>query len=364
MSVESKIKELLSGKGKQELTEESTENLAAGGMADTGSKAASNAKKDTSKAGQAATAGDTTQPKQGSSQEASFTTSDENDSNLGSKNASSVSKAPAPQTKGDAKSVKIPNMEEKQEQDNVISDADISAQLNNIFGEELSEDFKAKATSIFEAAVIARVNHEMERVTAKLEESNAAQLKEYTESLVEKVDSYLNYVVECWMEENALAVESGLRTEIAEDFISGMKELFKEHYIDIPEEKYDVLADLQAHNDELANKLDEAIKTIVETSKELNAVKKASVFEEQTKNLTNTESEKFKKLVEGIDFDSEDLYREKLEVIKENYFRAPTSKSPEQVLVEETAVNNTGSFETNTTVDQYVKHLTRAIKTR
>jgi len=366
MSVESKIAQLLSGKDKQKLTEESTENLAAGGMADTGSKAASNAKKDTSKAGQAATAGDTTQPKQGSSQDASFTTSDEDDTNLGAKNSSSVSKAPVPATKGDAKSVKVPNMEEKQEQDNAISenDVDVSAQLNSIFGEELSEEFKAKATSIFEAAVIARVNHEMEKVTAKLEEANANQLKEYTESLVEKVDSYLNYVVEQWMDENALAVESGLRTEIAEDFITGMKELFKEHYIDIPEEKYDVLADLQAKNEELSAKLDEAIEKNVETSKELSSVKKASIFEEQTKNLTSTEAQKLKKLVEGVDFESEDLYREKLAVITENYFPTHTGKSPEQVLVEETAINSASSFENNTTVDQYVRHLSRAIKTR
>ena len=220
-------------------------------------------------------------------------------------------------------------MEEKQEQDNAISenDVDVSAQLNSIFGEELSEEFKAKATSIFEAAVIARVNHEMEKVTAKLEEANANQLKEYTESLVEKVDSYLNYVVEQWMDENALAVESGLRTEIAEDFITGMKELFKEHYIDIPEEKYDVLADLQAKNEELSSKLDEAIEKNVETSKELSSVKKASIFEEQTKNLTSTEVQKLKKLVEGVDFESEDLYREKLAVIKENYFPTHTGIS-------------------------------------
>ena len=119
---------------------------------------------------------------------------------------------------------------------------DISSQLNSIFGEELSEEFKTKATSIFEAAVIARVNNEMEKVTARLEEQAVEQLTEFKEGLVEKVGSYLNYIVEQWMEENSLAVESGLRTEVAEDFISGLKTLFKEHYIEVPEEKYDVLS--------------------------------------------------------------------------------------------------------------------------
>ena len=255
MSVENKIKELLSRTGsKQQLTEESKEDLTAGGMADTGAKAAMNMSRDTSKAGKPANAGDTTQPKQGSSQDASHTEWDEDEANPGAKAAAPVaSNVGLPSSKGDAKSAKVPAMEQEQTEGKTITeqDADIQSQLNSIFGEELSEEFKTKATSIFEAAVIARVNNEMEKVTARLEEQAQQQLEEHKAGLVEKVDSYLNYVVEQWMEENSLAVESGLRTEIAEDFISGLKTLFKEHYIEVPEEKYDVLDELQKKAEEL-----------------------------------------------------------------------------------------------------------------
>lgn len=370
MSVENKIKELLARAStpEQQLTEESTENLAAAGMADTGAKAAMNMSKDSSKAAKAATAGDTAQPKQGSSKDASFTETDEDAENLGAKNATSVSKdTTLPKSKGDAKSAKVPNMEESEEEGEVIaedqSDADIQSQLNTIFGEELSEEFKTKATSIFEAAVIARVNSEMEKVTAKLEEQSAADLTEFKAGLVEKVDSYLNYVVEQWMEENSLAVESGLRTEIAEDFISGLKTLFKEHYIEVPEEKYDVLDELQKKAEELEAKLNESIEQNVNSSRELAELKRQRVFEEQTKDLAATEVEKLRKLVEGVDFDSEDLYREKVGVIKESYFPKAAKTSPEKVLVEESGTNP-AAFENNDAMSKYVQAISRTVKTR
>lgn len=367
MSVENKIKELLSRSGEKskQLTEESKENLAAAGMADTGAKAAAGMSKDTSKAAQAATAGDTTQPKQGSSKDASFTTHDEDDDNPGAKAAAGITKAGLPDSKGDAKSVKVPSMEETESEGEAITEeeTDISSQLNSIFGEELSEEFKTKATSIFEAAVIARVNHEMEKVTARLEEQSATQLESFKASLVEKVDGYLNYVVEQWMEENALAIESGLRTEIAEDFISGLKTLFKEHYIEVPEEKYDVLDELQTQTEELKAKLDEAIGQNVEVSKELASLKQAKIFEEQTKDLAATEVEKLKKLVEGIDFEGEDIYREKVAVIKENYFPKSAPKSPEKVLVEESGTNP-AAFDNTTVMTKYVQALSRTVKAR
>lgn len=378
MSVENKIKELLArSSDKQSLTEESKENLAAGGMADTGSKAASSMSRDTSKAGKPANAGDTTNPKQGNSKDASFTTRDEDDSNPGAKVAAPVSKAPTPATKGDAKSVKIPNMEQTETEEEVVSEEeeveeiendnsekiDLSIQLNSIFGEELSEEFKLKATSIFEAAVIARVNAEMETVVARLEEQSEQQLLEFKDSLVEKVDNYLNYVVEQWMDENQLAVESGLRTEIAEDFISGLKTLFQEHYIEVPEEKYDVLQDLQSIAEDLESKLNESISDNVSLSKELAELKAAKILEEQTKDLADTEVEKLKKLVEGVNFDSEDLYREKVSVIKENYFPKATKTSPEKVLVEES--NATGAtFDNNQVMAKYVQAISRTVKTR
>ena len=366
MSVEQKIKELLTRvSDKQQLTEESQETVAEGEIVAAATKAAAATKKDTSKSAAAATAGDTTQPMQGSSEKASFTSHDEDDQNPGAKAAAAVSKAPSPDMKGDAKSVKVSAMEEEQTDGETITedDADISNQLNLIFGEELSEEFKQKATSIFEAAVIARVNNEMEKVVVKLEEQTATQLNEYKEALVAKVDDYLSYVVEQWMEENQLAVESGLRTEIAEDFISGLKTLFTEHYIEVPEEKYDVLDDLQTVSESLEAKLNEEVSKNIAISKELAELKATIVFEEQTKDLADTEVEKLKKLVEGVDFENEELYREKVSVIKENYFPKAVKTSPEQTLVEE-AGTNPAAFANNGSMSQYVQALSRTLKTR
>ena len=366
MSVENKIKELLTRTNdKQQLTEESKEDLAAAGMADTGAKAASKMSKDNSKAATAAIAGDTTQPKQGSSKDASFTETDEDTENLGSKNAMSVSKDTSlPKSKGDAKSVKTAAMEENETEGELIEEEkiDIQSQLNSIFGEDLSEEFKTKATSIFEAAVIARVNNEMEKVSTKLEEQADRDFAEFKGSLVEKVDSYLNYVVEQWMEENAIAVETGLRTEIAEDFISGLKTLFKEHYIEVPEEKFNVLDELQTKAEQLEADLNEAIEANVQTSKELAELKQTKILEEQTKDLAATEVEKLKKLVEGVDFENESLYREKVAVIKENYFPKSAPKSPEKMLVEESGTNP-AAFD-NPVMTKYVQALARTVKTR
>jgi len=368
MSVENKIRELLSRSGdtQSHLTEESKEDLTASGMADTGAKAAMNMKRDTSKAGQPAVAGDTTQPKQGSSKEASHDEWDEDVANPGAKASAPVSKdTTLPKSKGDAKSAKVPNMEEEDKEGEVIAeeDNDIQSQLNSIFGEELSEEFKNKATSIFEAAVIARVNHEMDKVVSKLEEQAAQEFIEYKETIVEKVDSYLNYIVEQWMEENQLAVESGLRTEIAEDFMNGLKTLFKEHYIDVPEEKYDVLGELQAKAVDLEAKLNDAINENVASSKDLAELKAARVFEEHTKDLADTEVEKLKKLVEGVEYGSEAVYREKVAVIKENYFPKTAPKSPEKMLVEESGTNP-AAFDSNDVMSKYVKAIARSVKTR
>ena len=138
--------------------------------------------------------------------------------------------------------------------------------------------------------------------------------------MVEKVDSYLNYVVEEWMKENELAVERGIRTEIAEDFITGLKTLFKEHYIDVPEEKYNVLDDLTAQKEDLESKLNEQIEKNVELSKKVSESDKASVLADVTADLADTEKEKFEAMAENIEYDSADKFKEKLETVKESYF--------------------------------------------
>ena len=354
MSVETKIKELLEGKTSTQLQEEATDNLAAGGVADTGAAASAKQKKDSSKAAQAAVEGDKTNPMQGSSEKASFETSDEGDDNPGAKASSSISNQSGTiATKGDAKSVKTMAMEE----------VDVKSELSSIFGEDLSEEFKTKATSIFEAAVIARVNAEMDKVLTKLEEHNEAQIKEFKDSLVDKIDSYLNYVVENWMDENQLALESGLKTEITEEFITGLKTLFKENYIEVPEDKYNVLEDLTDKVDSLTVKLDESISENVELSKQVVELKKQMVIEEQSKDLVATESEKFKKLVEGVDFDTDELFKEKISVIKENYF--PKNSKPaasQQVLVEDT--EPVDQLETDSVMNKYISAISRSVKVR
>jgi hypothetical protein len=296
---------------------------------DAGDNANDVIKKDTSKSGKGSGQGDKTQPMQGSSKKASY----------GFANQDSIGKTYAQE------------------------EVDISSQLNSIFGEDLSEEFKTRATSIFEAAVIARVNSEMEEVTTALEEQTAEQLVEFKEALVEKIDGYLNYVVEQWLEENALAVETGLRTEIAEDFINGMKDLFKEHYIEVPEEKYNVVEELTNTTSELKNQLDESISMNVDLSRQLAAVTRAQILEEQTRDLADTEADKLKKLVEGVDFESEDLYREKVSVIKENYFPKAVKSSPEQMLVEESGTNS-HAFSDNDPMSKYVTALSRTLSSR
>lgn len=352
MSVENKIKQLLSHK--EQLVEEATEDLSAAGMGGTGTKASASAKKDTSKASVAANAGDATNPMQGSSEKASFETRDEDDENQGAKVSGSISNQSGTiAMKGDAKSVKTQAMEE----------VDVKSELNNIFGEELSEEFKSKATSIFEAAVIARVNSEMDKIVTKLEEQNAAQLVEYKEVMVEKVDSYLNYVVEQWMQENEVAIDSGLRTEITEGFIVGLKNLFKESYIEVPEEKYDVLDELTNKVDSLTVELDETIQENVEIVKQFTELKKKVILEEQVKDLASTEAEKLVKLVEGVEFESEDLFKEKISVIKENYFPKTVKASAEQKLVEEVQTSAPILEETGT-MSKYVQSLSRTMKSR
>ena len=188
----------------------------------------------------------------------------------------------------------------------------------------LSEEFKQKAATIFEAAVGAKV---IEELTNRMEdyqkitqdESNAHNTN-FQQELTEKVDGYLNYVVEEWMKENELAIERGIRTELVEDFMSGLKTLFTEHYIDIPEEKVDMVDDLFTKVEDLEKQLSEEIDRGVELQQELSSFKKDDVVRKVTQDLADTEAEKVTKLAEGIEYENDEQYSEKLNVLKENYF--------------------------------------------
>ena len=215
-----------------------------------------------------------------------------------------------------------------------------------IEGEELSDEFKEKAATIFEAAVFARVNEEITNRVEKLEEQYKVELEEAVESnkkeMVERVDDFMNYVVKEWMQENELAIEKGIRSEIVEDFMVGLKNLFFEHYIDIPDEKVDLVDDLFTKVEDLEESLNQEIDKNIQTNKELRDYKKLDALYTVSEGLTDVETEKMQKLAEGIEYKTEELYAEKLQTIKENYF---PGKEQQQTLTEDTSVQTQDDME-------------------
>ncbi len=232
--------------------------------------------------------------------------------------------------------------------------------IANLFADEehLSEEFKTQAASLFEASVVARVNQQMESIEDELVEEANKAFDEAKEKLVENVDKYLSYVTEQWLKENELAVENGLRNEITESFLNGMREVFKEHYIDVPEEKFDVLAEQQSEIDELKSKLNEEINKSVAISEDREQLQKEKVFRSVVDDLAETEVEKFEGLVEGINFDGEDKYISKLNVIKENYF--PKAKADDSDKLEDSV--DQGTLTDNTVMSRYVQGISQAAK--
>ena len=192
---------------------------------------------------------------------------------------------------------------------------DVNALLG---GEELSEEFKAKAKTIFEAAISAKVAEIKEAIEAQYEEEFVAALAEEKESLAERVDSYLEYVADEWFEENALVIEQGLKTEMTESFLAGMKNLFEEHYVEIPEEKYDVLESMVEKLDDMETKLNEQIERNIGLNKRLAESSAQDVLTQVSSGLAETQKEKLASLAESVEFESEEEYREKLETLKES----------------------------------------------
>ena len=211
-------------------------------------------------------------------------------------------------------------------------------------GEDLTEEFKEKAATIFEAAVMTRVREEV----VALDEAYATKLEEekeiFKEELTEKIDGYLDYVVEQWLEQNEIALESGMKSDILESFVGGMKSLFEEHYIDVPEEKYDVLGDLQEQVEVLRNKLDETVASNVELRTQILESEAENLVESYASNLVETDKEKFLALVEDLEFDGLEGFDKKLKTIHESYFSKKTAKpltesvvTDEPILTEEFA---------------------------
>ena len=189
-----------------------------------------------------------------------------------------------------------------------------------VAGEDLSEEFKEKAATIFEAAVKSKVRDEIDRITEESKTEKDEEIETFKDELTEKVDTYLNYVVDEWTKENELAIERGLKGEIAEDFISGLKQLFEDHYIDVPDEKYDVLEAQSEKISELEEKLNEAIQKNVSFKDSNSKLVREQVISEVSEDLADTEIEKFKSLTNDIDFTDEESFREKLDTLKDSYF--------------------------------------------
>jgi len=234
-------------------------------------------------------------------------------------------------------------------------------------GEEgLSEDFKQKASTIFEAAVQAKVveqvNSKMEELETELKSDQDTSSEEFAKELTEKVDGYLTYIVEEWMKENELAIERGIRTELVEDFMSGLRTLFTEHYIDIPEEKVDMVDDLFTKVEDLETSLDEEINRGVELQKELSQFKKDDALRDATKDLADTETEKISKLSEGIEYENEEQYIEKLNVLKESYFPKSEAVTSEIAETDETIEVTEESEKKEKILTEEMKHYTSAIK--
>ena len=213
---------------------------------------------------------------------------------------------------------------EETEDETIDVSADVDALVKD---EDLSEEFKSKAATIFEAAVNSKVKEAKKKMQAGYEEKLKEESEKSKGELVEKVDSYLAYVVEEWMKENELALERGIKGEIAEDFISGLKKLFEEHYISVPDEKYDVLEDQASKIESLETKLNEEIEKNVELNKENSESKRTSIVAEMGEDLAETSKEKFNKLAEEVEYKNEEDFRAKVSTIKESYFGAKKEAS-------------------------------------
>lgn len=240
-------------------------------------------------------------------------------------------------------------------------DIDVSSDVQALFGdEELSEEFKDKATTIFEAAVLSKINEVLDTADVDLASDLEAEKETMVEDLTTKLDDYLEYVAEEWMKENELAVEKGIRGDIVENFMHGLRNLFAENYIDIPEEKVDLVDELAGKVEELEASVNEEVERNIQVKKELVEMKMDKALTIVCEGLTDSQVEKMKSLAEGVDFD-EDTYAEKLETIKENYFPKEEviesdATDEEPLEIEEEAPHVTGSMAA------YTQAISRSIK--
>jgi hypothetical protein len=260
----------------------------------------------------------------------------------------------------EAKKAKWHMMKEKMKKMGMKEDMD--ALFN---GEELSEEFREKATAIFESAVIARAVAVVEEMEQEILSAAQETIDEVKTELEEQVDAYLSYMVEEWVQENEVAIESGLKTEIVEDFMTGLKNLFAEHYIDIPEDKVDVVEAMAEEIEELKSKLNESMNDNIELAKAITEARKVEIIASVCEGLTATQADKVKTLAEGVEFTTEGEFSKKLGIIRENYFATENSQKVKQAAKNPIALTESEEpvavAESSSVMDRYVKALTRTL---
>ena len=261
--------------------------------------------------------------------------------------------------------------EEEEEEDEEVTEVEEQAKIkfksaiSQLLGEEIAtNNFLNQMEAIFEAAVQERVNNSLSYKTKKLNENVKTYLDNITNTLVEKVDDYLDYVIEEWVEDNKIAVEQGIKTQIAENFISGLKNLFENHYIDVPSEKYNAIDDLFESNLKLQNSLNEAINENIQLKKEVSLTECAGIFVAETKDLADTQIEKLQSLMENVSFNSVDEYRSKLLAIKNNYLNSGKRISPRVQSAAPVQINEEMTFSPvanieNSTVENYASVISK-----
>ncbi len=249
---------------------------------------------------------------------------------------------------------------EEEAKPDVKVEVDFKDDLKALVSEEatLSDEFKQKAETIFEAAINTKVNAEIDRLEEKYNEELSEEIESTKKDLVEKVDSYLNYVVEGWMEDNKLAIQNGLRTEIAEDFMGKLKDLFTESYIEVPEGKVDLVDELAANVEELEDGLNKATESNIKMNEELETYKREAIIREASKGLAETEVEKLKGLAENVDFENEETFAQKVAQLKESYFAKAKTNSGEEAIEE----NDTPTVETSDTMASYLSAMKKQLK--
>jgi hypothetical protein len=245
--------------------------------------------------------------------------------------------------------------EELEDEDLSESSFDANAELSALVESEatLSEEFKEKTAILFETALKTKISEEVDRLEAQYEENLSEALELANSQMVEQVDSFLNHVVENWMEENKLAIHNGLRTEIAEGFMDGLKTLFAESYIEVPESKVDLVDDLAEQVEELQEKLNRSMQKGMELSESVESMKRDKVLSEMSRGLADTQAEKLATLAEGLEFTTSEAFARKLKIVKESYFSSTTT--PAAVLEEASSDDGDTISEASPMMEQYLK---------